>query len=68
MPLCIEKQAISFANDIGEESVIDAIYETALAPRPSWRYTLAILSRCRNEGVTNYDDYIDRKVRFDSYK
>ena len=35
-----------------EQSVIEyAITETGLAPRPSWRYTIAIMNRLRAEGL-----------------
>ena len=35
-----------------EEVLTYAIHQTAMAPRPSWRYMLAILSRCQRQGVT----------------
>ena len=64
MPSSIEKQAIYYADLLGEQTVIEAILETALAPRPSWRYTLAILSNCHRDGVRSYEDYQLRQQRF----
>lgn len=64
MPAMITKQAIYYAEHLGEQTVIDAIYETVYAPRPSWRYTLAILRNCELDGVTCYEDYIARQRRF----
>lgn len=35
-----------------DEVMTYAIHQTGMAPRPSWRYMLAILSRCQRQGVT----------------
>lgn len=35
-----------------DEVMTYAIHQTGMAPRPSWRYMLAILGRCQRQGVT----------------
>ena len=37
--------------------IVKAIEETAAAPMPSWRYTMAILRRCAANGVTTLEGW-----------
>lgn len=46
-----------------ERILMYALHQTAMAPRPSWRYTVAILTRCRNEGVTGDSLQLDDDLR-----
>lgn len=40
-----------------------ALEETAFAPRPSWRYTQAIVRRLLAQGVTEEDAYFTMRLR-----
>ena len=41
-----------------------AMDDTMLAPRPSWRYWTAIVSRCMREGVTTLEGWMYRQERY----
>lgn len=55
----------------GREILLYAIHETAMAPRPSWRYCLAILTRCEAQGITpeqaEHDDTLSQGGYRQSY-
>ena len=48
----IEDQLIYWFNTLSDVILTYAIHQTAMAPRPSWRYCLAIINRCMRQGVT----------------
>lgn len=41
-----------------------AMDDTMLAPRPSWRYWTAIVSRCMREGVITLEGWMYRQERY----
>ena len=48
-PRFVASQIIDWAAVVGEEIILYALQEAACAPRPSWRYALAIIRSC--EGI-----------------
>lgn len=48
-PGFVASQIIDWAAVVGEEVILYALQEAACAPRPSWRYALAIIRSC--EGI-----------------
>lgn len=47
------------------EMIVATIEETAMAPRPSWRYAFAILRNCYNEGVKTQAAFFARQLKWD---
>lgn len=48
----IRQEIAGWLSMVEPQVVLYAIHQTAMAPRPAWRYTHAILLRCRRDGVT----------------
>lgn len=49
----IRQELVGWLHMMAPEVIIYALHETARAPRPAWRYTQAILARCREQGITD---------------
>ena len=63
-PPRVQRELNSFLHVGMEEGVIlEAMDEASIAPRPSWLYARAILSRCHAEGVHTVDAYYERQIR-----
>ena len=65
MPPIAERRCLSaMAAGMDEGLIYNAIDEAAMAPRPSWAYANAIITRLMQEEVFTWDAYEERQQRW----
>ena len=58
-----QREIIYWIRDgIDPDMICEALDEASMAPRPSWLYARAIITRCIAEGVKTIGDYYDRQI------
>ena len=64
-PPRVAREVTSLLSDgVDADMLLEIIDEASVAPRPSWCYARAIISRCLAEGVKTCADYYERQIRW----
>lgn len=65
VPPTVRRQMIEYIeNGIKPELIMIALDVTCDAPMPTWRYTCAILERCKRQGICDKKAYLEGQKRF----
>lgn len=65
VPPVVRRQMIEYIeNGITPELIMIALDASADAPNPTWRYAVAVLERCKRQGIKDKKAYFDAQNRF----